>query len=139
MKLTGRELNMLQDVITEFGSNPDAKRSFTPNGCKYNPPKRKPLSRGCAIGMYLPVEVCKKLDGTGSIDMVLHTVTKRKLLPEWMLEMDDRFLGTIQNLHDIPGYWTETGLSSSGIQYVKDICKQYKLDFKQLKFPECTK
>lgn len=131
-----REQNMLQDVITHFSKDPEQKRSFSGH-CLYNPPEDQPESIGCAIGMYLSAKLAQKLDDldNSSIDLILQTEDS-ELLPKWMQEMDVSFLGKIQSLHDEHKNWTETNISSRGKQFVRKICKKYKLSYKDLIFKE---
>ena len=72
-------LNMLQDVVTEFSENPQAKRSVDNEKCLYNPPKNKPKSIGCAIGMYLPYEIAKKLDKTPNVSISYIIKSEKKI------------------------------------------------------------
>ena len=57
--------NMLIDVMKHFSSNPLGLRSInsdTLKGCTYTPSTNKPLSIGCAIGMFISITNAKKLD-----------------------------------------------------------------------------
>lgn len=130
-----QQFNMLQDVISTFSPDPKEYRSIcNKNSCLYNPPKNKPLSPGCVIGQYMDIETASKLEGHGLIQCILNSKLK-ELLPEWMQEMSIDFLQRIQNLHDYNRFWNENlGLSEKGIDYVKEICNDYSLPFKQLKF-----
>ena len=45
---------MLQTIVTHFSKDPVALRAVDKKGkCMYYPPKNKPTSIGCALGMYL--------------------------------------------------------------------------------------
>lgn len=133
-----QQFNMLQDVITEFSDNPSEKRSIknAPNSvkCSYNPPDSKPLSKGCAIGMYLPVNLARKLDRLGSTAIEDVMVECPELLPKWLREMDVTFLQCIQTLHDDSSYWNEDGLTELGMKHIKFLCAHYGLSFDNLKF-----
>lgn len=129
-----QQFNMLQDVITQFSRNPKQTRSGNSDRCLYNPPKDKPLSAGCAIGMYLTVEVAQKLDQItyNSIIRIMKS-EKKCLLPFWMQKMDLRFLSDIQSLHDQNYNFDLNGFSNVGLISIKDICKDYNFPFKELK------
>lgn len=75
---------MLQDVVDQFVVNPKS-RGLKNGSCRYNPGNPK-ISPGCAIGMYLDVETCKKLDHVGSINLVFY-FDKSDLLPDWMTDL----------------------------------------------------
>ena len=135
-KKTGREFNMLQDVITHFGKNPDEIRSTKQHGiCTYEPLKNKPKSLGCAIGMYLNNKVAEKLDNQleSSIKDILSKRRLKALLPKWMQNMDKEFLMKVQSLHDHITFWSIRGLSKEGKKQVRLICEEHDLAFKQLK------
>ena len=132
-----QQFNMLQDVITEFSDNPSEKRSVknSPNAvrCNYNPPTSKPLSRGCAIGMYLPVELAAKLDVLSSTSIEDIINDRSDLLPKWLTDMNVNFLQDVQTLHDDSSYWKHDGLSELGVNHIKVLCVEYRLPFKKLK------
>jgi hypothetical protein len=135
-KKTGREFNVLQDVIKHFSKSPNTLRSKDPSGkCLYNPPPNKKKSIGCAIGIYLSEEVAETFDNQHitSIDSIFSRPPLKKLLPDWMKKMDVNFLKEIQELHDDEENWSSKGLSKEGKEYTKEICKEYKLDFNKLK------
>jgi hypothetical protein len=116
--------NMLNEVVKHFSSNPFELRSSN-NGCFYNPPKDKPNSIGCAIGMYLPIKTAKVLDNdTSNITNILDTPKLSKLLPKWMQKMNGDFLQKIQSLHDYSDYWDDKGLTKYGKTEVNEI-KRY--------------
>lgn len=126
---------MLQDVVTHFSENPEELRSVNnKGGGLYNPPKEKPKSIGCAIGMYINIKNAKKLDvGTvTSINCIIGD-EKEKLLPKWMLKIDKEFLGNLQRLHDGGEYWTKEDISDSGKKEVKRICKEFSLNYPKFK------
>lgn len=123
--------HMLNDVVEHFSKDPRELRSIAPfmGMCLYHPPVNKPKSIGCAIGMYLPENVCRKMDkqknGTAIADFF---VGKRKaVLPKWMQKMDVKFLTSVQNLHDNSWNWSGKGLSEGGKEYVAGIIKTHNL------------
>jgi hypothetical protein len=59
-----------------------------------------------------------------------------EIIPKWMMKLDRLFLNEIQKLHDEPLFWTETGLSKTGVQRVKEICATRKIDFNQITIKE---
>jgi len=129
--------SMLQDVITEFGENPLERRSIKENGlCMYIPPASKPNSKGCAIGMYLSDKAANQIEGSGLINQILIDETLTPYFPKWMLKMDLDFLIQVQELHDGKNYWHDDCISEEGIEKVKDICKEFELDFDKLIFPK---
>lgn len=135
MKPKDRMFAMLQDIITHFSENPDEKRCYKNVGkCLYNPPKTKPESIGCAIGMYIDTETAKKFDKLGSSGIKRVFLKYPDLLPSWMVVLPVEFLERCQTLHDVSNYWESKGLSKSGKEYVKFICKEQKLPFYKLKF-----
>jgi hypothetical protein len=111
--------NMLNDVVEHFSSNPFELRSNSNSGCFYNPPKDKPNSIGCAIGMYLPSKICSKIEGH-SINLTINT-NLFNLLPKWMQKMDNYFLISLQSLHDKDDYWNDEGLTAIGKNKVEEI------------------
>jgi len=127
-------MNMLNDVITHFGKNPKELRSIGTRGyndtCLYLPPKDKPKSIGCAIGMYLSNKTAKQLDGKTGQDIISVFESKnKKCLPKWMQKMNIKFLADLQDLHDLSEYWNlkkNKGLSNNGKEYVKRIEKEIK-------------
>jgi hypothetical protein len=130
---------MLQDVVTQFGKNPKVTRAISSEGasCRYSRTNNKNL--GCAIGMYLPDSLAKKLDSSDETSVLSYRVFER--LPKWMIRVGEdtdrpNFLGALQNLHDTNSYFNDKGFSKEGIWEIKNICNRYELDFKGLKFPK---
>lgn len=116
-------IQMLKDVLDQFGPDPKTYRCIAKNGnCLYNPPKGS-LSAGCAIGMYIiNTSTAKKMDKQGSIPYV-----SRNLLPKWMQKVDINFLTDIQDLHDTTNNWNTIGLSEYGKNSVRSIADHYDL------------
>lgn len=135
MKPKDRMFAMLQDIITHFSETPDQKRCQRDSGkCLYNPPRTKPNSIGCAIGMYIDNETAKKFDKLASSGIKSVVKKYHGLLPSWMQVLDVTFLEQCQTLHDDSSYWESKGMSKSGKEYVKFICKEHKLPYSKLKF-----
>jgi hypothetical protein len=130
-KLTPKETMkiMLDDVVEHFSKDPKGLRCTIGEGCFYHPMEEKPNSIGCAIGMYLPNKLCKKLDGRNQTTIVEIIKDKelKSLLPKWMQEVDLRFLSGLQILHDIHTYWTDKGLSELGKEEVRRLKTEYLL------------
>ncbi len=126
-------LNMLNDVVEHFSSNPTELRSKSLKGCFYNPQPNKPKSIGCAISMYISSKNAIYLDDhCGSIDSAFDggytdNLTLHSKLPKWIQKMDVNFLSEIQNLHDDNVYWTNKTISKESKQKVKKIIKQFQL------------
>jgi hypothetical protein len=121
-KLRPTALKMLNEVVEYFGEDPVNRRSKNQNGCKYLAPDDKPLSKGCAIGMYISDENVKKaLDDVGDIGEVFGEGLDTSL-PDWMQSLGAHFLKGVQDLHDGDRYWSPIkGLSVAGKEKVKDI------------------
>lgn len=122
---------MLQDIVDHFSKDPVELRSKVSEGtnCYYHPPKDKPKSIGCAIGMYVGWKDAKKLDLGGS-DQILQLMgipRKAKLIPKWMKNLPGEFLFKCQSLHDVDYHWTDTGISHEGEELVGRICNQFQL------------
>lgn len=120
---------MLQDVVDQFVVNPKS-RGLKGNSCKYDPENFE-ISPGCAIGMYLNTETAKKLDTIGSIEYIFRN-NKSYLLPNWMINLGKEFLKRVQNFHDYPDNFTQTGISIYGLEDLKDLCTEYKLELPKI-------
>lgn len=131
-----QQFNMLQDVITHFSKNPFELRSVNNinEACLYMPPIDKPLSTGCAIGIFISEKLAKELDDVGSINYIFQNKSYKISLPKWMQKMDIKFLQDLQDLHDTNDNWTDINISEIGIKWVEGICNRYDLPFKKLKF-----
>ena len=115
-------IQMLKDVLDQFGPDPKIYRCIAKNGkCLYNPPERS-LSAGCAIGMYIDSDIAKEMDNEGRIDNV-----PKAMLPKWMQKINMDFLLDIQSLHDSTSYWAEVGLTITGKFCVNFIISKYTL------------
>jgi hypothetical protein len=130
--------NMLQAVIDQFAPNPKERRSVNINKrvCMYNPPKDKPESIGCAIGMFLGTKTAKKLDKSLDCDSSIEYLIQEypEILPTWIKRMNAEFLDSLQRLHDNENNWKDKGFTKLGILTIKDICQEYELDYKILDF-----
>lgn len=87
----------------------------------------------CAIGRLLNKGKERGLmECSKSVNAFLEIPEFQKIIPDWMTKLSPLFLKSIQALHDGEGYWTETGLSSEGVQKVRQICMDYDIDFNLL-------
>jgi len=122
--------NMLEIVVKHFSKNPKELRCLNASGgCKYAYQKNKPKSSGCAIGMFLPNNLCLEMDNSGNTDInsILNEPDLYKKLPKWMQSMDSSFLIKLQMLHDESFYWTKTNISKEGKKYVNQIINSHNL------------
>lgn len=124
--------NMLETVVKHFSSNPKELRCLSATGsCSYAYQKNVPKSSGCAIGMFLPNELCIEMDNSAntSIDDIFDNPTLYKKLPKWMRDMDVNFLQSLQILHDQNKNWDleSNTISIIGKEKVNEIIKDYKL------------
>ena len=123
---------MLDDVVKHFSKNPVELRSTNNSGkCSYYPPKDKPKSIGCAIGMYINWEDAKKLDRGMDTAIIYfkNKPTKNILLPKWMKELNYNFLHDLQDLHDHSDFWSDYGLSKNGLTRVDEIKNNIKTNY----------
>ena len=126
---------MLQDVVTHFSKDPVGLRAVNcTGGCFYTRVlENSPDNIGCAIGMYLTDEQAEILEnGYAPIWSVLNNTPQH--LPDWMRKLHFDFLTNLQNLHDFDSYWNKTNISIKGKIKVEEICKEFHLDFKKIKF-----
>jgi hypothetical protein len=122
--------NMLEIVVKHFSKNPKELRCLSASGnCKYSYQKNVPKSNGCAIGMFLPNNLCLEMDNSGNTDInsILDEPNLYKKLPKWMQSMDSMFLAKLQVLHDDNHYWTNTNISKEGKEYINKIINVYNL------------
>jgi len=128
------QLEFLNDTIAYYSVDPVNRRCTDKEGnCKYSPKtvNKVGLSEGCAIGRKLPPNVQVLLDSSsyGSIDCIKRDdPVKYDKLPEWMKEFPILFLEAVQRLHDNAAFWTDTGLSESGIAKVNEIKQRFNLN-----------
>ena len=125
---------MLQDVVTHFSKDPVGLRAiYSFGGCFYTRVLEKSADNiGCAIGMYLTDKQAKEAQGHGYIYEVI--AENPRCLPKWMKELNKNFLAEVQILHDKDYFWSKENISSMGRIKVKEICKEFHLDFKKIKF-----
>lgn len=87
-----------------------------------------PYKTGCAVGRLLTKKKAKQIEeivektGQGSVFAVF------ELLPEEVRFLGLDFLADIQIFHDNCYYFTNKGLSSSGIEKAKKIAEKYNLN-----------
>lgn len=81
---------------------------------------RAPGTCGCAIGFHLSAELCAELDAMEDTFVDLDEVWNK--LPDWMVALGRGFLRECQELHDMPKYWDEFGLSLVGLEWAMEIC-----------------
>lgn len=91
----------------------------------------------CAIGRLLKKGREKDLmECSNSVEAFVQNGQFEDIIPKWMNRLDPTFLKAIQVLHDSPDFWTETGLSKKGIDQVRLICQNRKIDFESLTIKE---
>jgi hypothetical protein len=107
---------LLDNTVRHFYST---NRSVRDGGCRY----RAGQGLACSIGRELSDDLARKFDlyDRSSLPHVFHK------LPRRLRRLGVLFLEGVQLLHDVAGYWDESGLSDSGRRYVKGICEKYQL------------
>jgi hypothetical protein len=127
--------NMLQEVVTQFGQNPNVMRAVNDlANCSYERTNKHNL--GCAIGMFLDDRTAKKLERFDDKAISTFLGNGCKYLPIWLFKIDSSFLQSIQQLHDSNLYFDKKGFSKMGKTKIKDICKAFKLNYKEIKYPK---
>lgn len=120
MSIKARRRAFLNKTIKYYNIT---NRGVGKNGCSYE--------AGCAIGRFLPKELCDKLDHASKVNgsVSIKRVPKElwNEIPFNIRELGREFLGNVQNLHDIDYYWNNTGLTESGLDCVKVIKAKYGL------------
>lgn len=119
------ELELLEDTIGYYSEDINRRCVSDAGGCKYSPLQtgKVGISDGCAIGRFMTPEA--KEAAWGAVGTVYNT--NINLLPDFMQEMDVKFLGAVQSLHDDPDCWEEGGLTERGQEYVNSIKRTFKL------------
>jgi len=118
--MTKEQDKMLNDTINHFNSG---NRSVSTKNCMYAPAHDK--TEGCAIGRLIKDKaLCIEFDSitnnsVRSVEMFLK-------LPLELQALDQDFLLSVQNLHDVGYYWNETGLNDRGLRKVEDIKNNFK-------------
>jgi hypothetical protein len=125
-KATKKEMYRLLDIVVKhFSKDPKALRSISSDGfCSYFPPKNKPKSIGCAIGMFIPwghKVRWEALEGVSVDTSILFDA-----LPKDLKIYSKGFLHDLQHLHDDERYWEVKGLSEFGVDLVKIIKQKIK-------------
>lgn len=120
-----KQLDFLNETIAHYNSK---NRCEINKRCKYSPIEG--VSEGCAVGRHITdKELCKHLDDLSAKDNGSVNIKEVfDLLPKNLQELSQRFLGNIQQLHDNPYNWTETGLSIEGLNYVRHIKQIFSLN-----------
>lgn len=116
--IIARRREILEDTIQHFNSN---NRSVVNNNrrCLYS-------GNGCAIGRLIKdKELCLTLDDLNGGWSDTSVVSVWPLLPDELKELGQKFLVSLQTLHDIEEYWDINGLSVSGHLKHLDIAKHY--------------
>lgn len=125
--MTQREL--LVNTVKFYTSE---NRALAKGACIYLKTKTSP---GCAIGRHLTPEVQQVFhkiqveDNAGSINSICEDPESKKLLPDWMQEMNIGFLKSVQQLHDSSECWDIEGISALGKQEVFNLCILFNLEF----------
>lgn len=105
------------------------RRCVTKNNCYYSPESMcNKNSDGCLIGRWLTPELKLELDSnkyTKGANVSTQIVFSR--LPTVLQNLGQIFLARCQNLHDMPKFWTSTGLSEYGKHEVKNIIEEFEL------------
>lgn len=100
------------------------RRNVSENGvCRYAPIHEK--SEGCAIGRHLELKVATELDNIAEGITGVSNVEVFSQLPDWMQDLGQGFLESIQNLHDSRENWTWEGLSQTGLYELGRIRERY--------------
>lgn len=112
-----KRLEVLEDVATYF--NLETRNADNTGTCKYLPISEK--SQGCAVGRLIKdKELCAKLDNLDDKSGVYYDNIFEQL-PKEVQILGQLFLMRLQDLHDNPNNWIETGLSHQGNVRFNDI------------------
>ncbi len=72
------------------------------------------VKTGCAIGRWLEPDLAKSLDDSEGYSTAVDDYLIFNSLPEWMRNLDQKFLFEVQRLHDSSNFWNNSGISSDG-------------------------
>ena len=120
--------DFLLDMLEYYSEDPECRRCKTINrSCSYSSETiSKDTSEGCAIGRVIEPSLAREFDenmsGTGVSESVIFDE-----LPEWLQNLGQKFLISIQVLHDLGHNWITEGLSPSGIKKLTNIIAKYQL------------
>lgn len=130
MKLSKTRTELLRNTVKRYNKNNRA--TYGSGQCAYLTKDGK----RCAIGAEISKKKAKLLEsnvlghGTG-----VEEYENFEVLPKRLRDMGQEFLMGIQDLHDTVSYWNEKGLSEDGETRVKEICKEFDIDIKEV-FPQ---
>ena len=116
MKVSQTKLELLENTIAYY-SEDTSRRALEENGdCQY----LTACGNRCAIGREMRTDALDEIKNE-SIDGVMH------LLPKRLQAMGEKFLTSIQNLHDTSHFWDDHGLTISGKRKVQELKDRYEL------------
>lgn len=124
-------MNQRELLVSTVQFYTSKNRALSEGSCVYLKTENSP---GCAIGRHLTPEVqqifhkIQTEDCAGSIKSMFENTETKKLLPDWMQEMNADFLQRIQQLHDSLECWDIEGISSLGKQEALYICNTFALE-----------
>lgn len=128
MQLT--KLQIIEETVNFYSEDPSRRSKYgSSNTCAYNGPG----NTHCAVGKCLMSKYKKqgqKLlgnnDGVNSLYEYHNFNSLDKMLSPKYRGHAGTFWASLQNLHDGDQYWTETGLSSQGKEYVDRLRRNNK-------------
>lgn len=118
-------IELIDETVNYYSQNPVGKRATRVEdgiqiGCEYYTPE----GRMCAVGRCCknPKLVEEQNEGLWATSIPNFESILKKEYQGFPIKLWEE----LQNLHDTAGYWTETGLSHSGEDKVKELKESYK-------------
>lgn len=117
-----KQIAFLDDTIGFYSEDPDKLRAHSKKaqGCVYTAIEDSP---GCAVGRHLPVDLA---DLAEQESYSIITLLKHKSCPKNLVELGQRYLSKVQNLHDNINNWNSLGISIVGLNSVKQFKEQIR-------------
>jgi hypothetical protein len=124
-ELRERRRAVLDETITYYSADPDARRCQKGEGCYYDPAQagKEATSDGCAIGRLLTPELRRSLPNGGVRDFDIFPK-----LPDDIRELGPDFLAALQCLHDNKDNWVPGGLTAYGRDTAEGIRSDFNLN-----------
>ncbi len=121
--LKEKQLKLLVETSEHFNSGNRSVSKYN-NLCTYG-------GVGCAIGrLILEKSLCDELDKMG--DTSVYNKRIFDLLPLYLRELGEDFLGAIQDLHDNKLHWANDGMSEAGRLRFAEIKRKIKQGFYEI-------
>lgn len=125
----------LRETVKFYNSNNRATDGDS-GGCVYHPTSSSP---GCAIGRHQPnKELCVQWTMRAAEGYVKDIASHYSGTLGALEVLGVDFLAHVQSLHDSSRYWTNYGISLSGVRGVEHICDTFELPIEQVLLDNCA-